>query len=346
MSRNGKKALIVGAGPAGIEAALKIGRAGYEVMLVEKETTPGGYLNKLCSTFPRWEDPQNLLQVKLEQLRAIPDIKLLTGSSVVSARRTERGFFVELAGDSSTRDTGIEVAAVVLATGFDYYDVRRYGEYGYGVYPGVMSAPEFEARLKEWKNEPEQIEPPGAVAFIKCVGSRDRAKGYPYCSSICCMYTAKQAALVKEIFPRTACYVFYMDVRAAGSGYEEFVRSTIEDKRVRYVRGRPAKVLPEGGRLQIRVEDTLMGTPVEIEVDMVVLAGAIVPREETVRLAGLFEAHIDRYGFLASEPGQPVQAGERVFFAGGCGFPVSIKGAQEQGAAAAAEVIALFNQPG
>lgn len=339
MSETGKTALVVGGGPAGLEAAIKIGQAGYQVILVEKESMPGGYLNQLSSTFPRWDNPQNLLGYKLEQIEKMGGVILLTDTTVVSSRDDSRGFMVELSGGKS-----VEVEAVVLATGFNYFDVGQYGEYGYGFYSGVVNAVEFEAQLKEWVSHRESTKPPQAVAFFKCVGSRDRAKGYPYCSRICCMYTARQAAMVKEIFPQTACYVFYIDIRAAGKGYEEFVRSTIEEKRVRYIRGRPAKILPEGDRLQIRAEDTLMGNPIELEVDLVVLAGAIVPKPETVQLAGMFGAATDQYGFLDSELVQSVQAGARVYFAGGCGFPVDIHEALEQGAAAAAEVIALFNR--
>jgi heterodisulfide reductase subunit A len=146
------------------------------------------------------------------------------------------------------------------------------------------------------------------------------------------------------MFPTAKSYVFYMDYRAAGKDYEEFVRSVIETKHVRYVRGRPSKVLPENGKLIVRAEDTLMGVPIEVEVDMVVLAAAIVPRKETKLLAEMFGANTDQYGFLEADNYNLCKAGDRVFFAGACGFAVETQGAQYQGAAAAAEVIALFNQ--
>jgi len=146
------------------------------------------------------------------------------------------------------------------------------------------------------------------------------------------------------MYPAAKAYVFYMDYRAAGKDYEEFVRSVIETKHVRYVRGRPSKVLPENGRLIVRAEDTLMGIPIEVEVDMVVLAAAIVPRKDTKILAELFGAKTDQYGFLEQDKFNPVKAGDRVFFAGACGFAVETQGAQQQGGAAAAEVIALFNR--
>ncbi|MDO9534096.1 MAG: FAD-dependent oxidoreductase [Bacillota bacterium] len=346
MNDKAKTALVVGGGLAGMEAALKIGQAGYKVFLVEKETVLGGVLRQLYSSFPRWENPQDLLNNKVQQLGLYKEISILIGMTVKTARREKDAFIVDLQGLDEGDNRQIVVDAVVLATGFELFDASLYGEYGYGIYPNVMNSLEFEAKLKEWGSGQENSQPPQAVAFFKCVGSRDRSKGYPYCSKICCMYTAKQAGVVKDMFPAAKSYVFYMDYRAAGKEYEEFVRSVIETKHVRYVRGRPSKVIPENGRLLVRAEDTLMGVPIEVEVDMVVLAAAIVPRKETKMLAEYFGARTDQYGFLDHDTFNPAKVGDRVFFAGACGFAVETQGAQYQGAAAAAEVIALFNQGG
>lgn len=344
-------ALVVGGGVAGMEAALKIGQAGYKVVLVEQEPALGGVMGQLYSSFPRWENPRELLDYKIGQLGQCAGISVLTGTAVVNARRKNAALVVEL---QSTGAGGVAGAgecrqevfdAVVLATGFEMFDASIYGEYGYGIYPGVMNSLEFESRLRELGSS-KGGEQPRDIAFIKCVGSRDRSKGFPYCSKICCMYTAKQAGMVRELLPDARAYVFYMDYRAAGKEYEEFVRSVIETRHVRYVRGRPSKVLPENGRLTIRAEDTLMGVPIEVEVDLVVLAAAIVPRPQTRRLAECLGANLDRYGFIESEPHNPARAAARVFFAGACGFAVESQGAQYQGAAAAAEVIALFSQGG
>jgi len=337
-------ALVVGGGLAGMEAALKIGQAGYKVVLVEKQPVLGGVLGQLYSSFPRWEDPQALLNNKLEQIKQCPQIMVLTGMLVAAARREANVYCVDLQGTNQGDKRQIKVDAAVLATGFELFDASVYGEYGYGIYPNVVNSLEFEAKLKEWGSGHSQQLPPQSVAFFKCVGSRDRSKGKPYCSKICCMYTAKQAGIVKDMFPEAKAYVFYMDYRAAGKDYEEFTRSVIETKHVRYVRGRPSKVLPENGKLIVRAEDTLMGVPIEVEVDMIVLAAAIIPSAGTKELALMFGAVTDEYGFLEHEIFNPVKAGDRVFFAGACGFAVETQGAQYQGAAAAAEVIGLFNR--
>ncbi|NSW83865.1 MAG: CoB--CoM heterodisulfide reductase iron-sulfur subunit A family protein [Syntrophothermus sp.] len=344
MESTGKTALVIGGGPAGIEAAVKIGQAGHDVILVERESVLGGRLNLLAGTFPRNEDTSAMLANSLRLIEESGKVVVKTGTTVVGGQRDGEGFRVSLKQTADDTVADVNVDAVVIATGFDYFDLSAYGEYGYGTYNGVVSAVEFEGMLKGWRQLGYRQNIPKAIAFFKCVGSRDRSKGYPYCSKICCMYTAKQAAMVKELSPTTACYVFYMDIRAAGKGYEEFVRRAIEDKKVRYVRGRPAKVIPDAGRLLIRAEDTLMGNPIEIRVDMIVLAGAAVARKETVELAKMFGAKTDEYGFLEDDGMSPVRSADRVFFAGGSGFPVDIPGAREQGAAAAAEVIALFSR--
>jgi len=343
MNDKAKKALVIGGGPAGLEAAIKIGQAGYNVVLVEKEAVLGGTLRQLYSSFPRWENPEELVDYKLQELEKLPSVKVMTETLVDSAQRKNDMFLVNVKhSDGSTEK--IEVDSVVLATGFELFDATLYGEYGYGTYPNVLTSLEFEEKLREWDSGEDNTEPPKTVAFFKCVGSRDPSKGYPYCSKICCMYTAKQAGLVKDFFPDAKCYVFYMDYRAAGREYEEFVRDVIENKHVRYVRGRPAKVIPENGRLLIRAEDTLMGIPIEVTADMIVLAAAIVPSKGTIKLAEIFGANTDSYGFLQYDSKNPGKAGDKVFFAGACGFAVETLGAQYQGAAVAAEVIALFNQ--
>ncbi len=371
------KVLVVGGGPAGMEAALKVAEAGREVVLVEREPALGGTLLQQHRSFPRWENPQDLVDLKVERLSRCQNIRVLTDTVVTSAMATDPGFSVALRRMASGEEWQEDIAAVVLATGFDLFDSSCYGEYGYGIYPGVVNSLEFEEQLKRWhgaqdaaligtdaetqagaaaqaatqtgaepacsESSPE-ARPPKSVAFFKCVGSRDRVKGRPYCSKICCMYTAKQAGLVKDLFPDAKCFVFYMDYRATGKGYEEFVRSVIEEKQVRYVRGRPSKVLGNKGRLLIRAEDTLMGIPIEVEADMVVLAAAIVPREETADLARMFGAATDEYGFLEPQFAEPVKCGDRVFFAGACGFAVETAGALQQGAAAAAGVLSLLGR--
>ncbi len=333
--------LIIGGGPAGMEAALKAAGSGLCVVLVEKENELGGMLKTLQGTFPDWADPSEILQRKWVQIESNPNIEVRTGTRVAAAERRGSGFICRLEPGGEQ----IEASAVILATGFGLFDCSRYGEYGYGIYPGVLTSLEFESRLKSWKGG-ERQNVPQAVGFIQCVGSRDRSKGHPWCSKICCMYTAKQAGMFRDLFPASRCYVFYIDIRAAGKGYEEFVRSVIEDKKVRYFRGRPGKVLPAGGRLLVRSEDTLMGVPIEVEADMVVLAPAVVPGEDTAGLLKMFGAGEDPCGFpQAIDEAAPQTLADGVFIAGGCGFAMGIQEALSQGAAAAAPWLRASGMP-
>ncbi len=226
MGNRTKTAVVIGAGPAGMEAALKIGQAGFRAVLIEKEAEMGGNVKQLCSSFPRWEDPRTP-GTKSSNCKAARRLKSGKIPSPPQAGRTEIHIRSHFRKSGTGRTEEVTADAVVLATAFELMDISIYGEYGYGVYPDVVTALEFEATLKEWKQG--KGNPPKGVALIKCVGSRDRSKGNPYCSKICCMYTAKQAGMVKELFPEAKVYVFYMDYRAAGKQYEEFVREVIDE---------------------------------------------------------------------------------------------------------------------
>ena len=343
MSEGKATALIIGGGIAGMEAALKLGQGGYTAILAEKEQGLGGTVSKLHCSFPRWEDPKELARQKEQQLKSLSTVSILTDTEITGIAR-KNGAFHAAFKNSAGKKGSLDAQAVIVATGFELFDASIYGEYGYGIYPGVIDSLDFEQALMDHAAGKSTL--PGRIAFFKCVGSRDRSKGHPYCSKICCMYTAKQAGAAKKLSPESKCYVFYMDYRAAGKEYEEFTRSVMEENQVRYVRGRPAKVVMENGKLLIRFEDTLIGSPMELEADMAVLANATVPRPETRRLAEMLGLKTDEYGFIEAESGTPVKAGENVFFAGACGFAVESAGAMTQGAAAAAEVMALFNKGG
>jgi heterodisulfide reductase subunit A len=336
MSKFDATALIIGGGIAGLEAALKLGQGGYNAVLLEKEAELGGNVAKLYSSFPRWEDPQKLIKHKIDELSSLPSVSVKTNAEITDIEMCPDGFTAKWSGGS------VDAWALILATGFKLFDVSIYGEYGYGIYKNVVNSLEYEYMLREYAEKGVKI--PNSVAFFKCVGSRDRSKGYPYCSKICCMYTAKQAGMTKKLSSDTQCYVFYMDYRASGKEYEEFVRSVIEDDHVRYVRGRPSKVVMEGDKLLVRFEDTLLGIPMEAAVDLVVLAAAIVPSAGTKILTEKLGIPTDTFGFIEPVYGSPVKIKERIVMAGACGFAVESLGAAAQGAAAAAEVMALLNK--
>ncbi|MDI6709117.1 MAG: CoB--CoM heterodisulfide reductase iron-sulfur subunit A family protein [Thermoanaerobacterales bacterium] len=246
-----------------------------------------------------------------------------------------------------------EVGSIVVATGYDLFRWQEaYGEYGYGKYPDVITGLQFERLVNAAGPtggkilRPSDGKEPKTVVFVKCVGSRDAAKGKEYCSRICCMYTAKHAHQVLEKVPGAQVYIFYMDVRTAGKGYEEFYQRT-QAEGATYVRGRVSKIYRMGDKLVVRGADTLLGRPVEVEADMVVLATAVVPAAGYREVSHLTGAASDKDGFFqeAHPKLRPVETHTGgVFLAGACQGPKDIPDTVAQAGGAAAKVIGLLNR--
>jgi heterodisulfide reductase subunit A len=175
-----------------------------------------------------------------------------------------------------------EIGAVVVATGYDLWDPKPYEEYGVGRYKDIITSLEFERMVSASGPtngvpvRPSDGKVPKNVVFIKCIGSRDEAKGIEYCSKICCMYTAKHAILLHHKIHDSHAYIFYMDIRAAGKGYEEFVKRAQVETAATYLRGRVSKIYKKGDKLMVRGEDAQIGQVVEVEADLVVLATAVI----------------------------------------------------------------------
>lgn len=245
------------------------------------------------------------------------------------------------------------VGAIVMATGYDLFDwTKAYGEYGYGRYPDVITGMHFE-RMSNASGptggkiiRPSDGKEPQNVVFIKCVGSRDEAKGKEYCSRACCMYTAKHAHQVLDKIPDSQAFVFYMDVRSPGKAYEEFYQRSVEEG-AQYIRGRVSRVYPRGGRLVVCGADTLLGRPVEVEADLVVLATAMAPSTGSDRLSQVVGFSIDKDGFFqeAHPKLRPVETNTAgIFVAGACQGPKDIPDTVAQASAAAVKVCGLFSK--
>jgi len=247
----------------------------------------------------------------------------------------------------------LEVGVVIVTTGFDLIDPCIKPEFGYGVYPEVMTGIEFERLSSASGPTMGEIvvngKKPEDVVFIKCVGSRDPHTGVPYCSRFCCMYTAKHAHLVRDKLPDARITVFYMDVRAFGKGYEEFY-DRVKHERVLYRRGEPSEVYRDSkrdGRLVVLAEDTMLGQPIEVEADLVVLATAAVPRSDTPDVAGLLGLACSPDGFFqeADAKLRPVDTGiDGVFVAGCCQGPKDIPDTVAQAKAAASSALRVLVQ--
>jgi heterodisulfide reductase subunit A2 len=435
-----KRALVIGGGVAGIQAALDIADAGYEVVMVEREPSIGGRMAGLSETFPTLDCSQCILTPRMVEVGQHPNIRLhsyseveavegYVGSFDVTIRKKARYVDIDKCNgcgdcwnacpikknlsefdfgmgyrraiyvpfpqavparpvidakvcpkltkgtcglcakkcqagainfDDTDRLVTEKVGAVVVATGYQLYSIARdqknpglsgYGEYGYGKYKDVIDSLQFERLLSASGptngvvQRPSDGKEPKSVVFISCVGSRDNAKGLAYCSKICCMYTAKHTMLYKHKVHDGEAHVFYMDIRAGGKGYEEFVRRAIEQDGARYYRGRVSKITEEDGKLVVRGADTLAGQPVTIEADLVVLATAMRPSDGVEELAQKLNVGYDEYGFLLeSHPKlRPVETNAAgVFICGACHSPKDIPEAVAQASATAAKVQVMF----
>lgn len=247
----------------------------------------------------------------------------------------------------------LEIGAIVMATGYEQFDWKEaYGEYGYGKYPDVISGLEFERLVSAGGPtagrivRPSDGKEPKHIAFIKCVGSRDDTKGKSYCSRACCMYTAKHAYQVKTKIEDSEAYVFYMDVRTVGKNYEEFYQRAL-NVGAKYIRGRVSKIYPRGDKLILKSEDTLMGMPLEVEADLVVLATAMVPSAGAAELAKTIGFSVDKDGWFQEahpklQPMETFAAG--VYLAGTCQGPKDIPDTVAQASGAAVKVLGLFSK--
>jgi heterodisulfide reductase subunit A len=431
-----RRALVIGGGVAGIQAALDIADSGHEVVMVEREPSIGGKMAGLSETFPTLDCSQCILTPRMVEVGQHPRIKLYSYSEVekvegfvgnfkITIRQRARYVDVNkctgcgecwnvcpLKRNRSEFDFGMgmrpaiyipfpqavparpvidksqcaklirngcglcekkckagainfkdedrlveeSVGAVVVATGYKLYSIGKsqpkatlagYGEYGYGKYKDVIDSLQFERLVSASGptggvlKRPSDGAIPKSVVFVSCVGSRDNAKGLPYCSKICCMYTAKHSMLYKHKVHDGQAYVFYMDIRAGGKGYEEFVRRAIEQDGAHYYRGRVSKITEERGKLIVRGADTLSGTPVTIEADLVVLAAAMRPADGIEELAQKLNIGYDEFGFLLeSHPKlRPVETNTAgIFIAGACHSPKDIPESVAQASAAASKV--------
>jgi heterodisulfide reductase subunit A len=358
-----KRALVVGGGIAGVQAALDIANAGIPVVLVERETHLGGKMAQLSGTYLNFTAAPNLLERKIEQVLDRPNIQVLTGAQVVQVEGYVGNFAVNVSGsevsgfesgepetsDLQSETTDVEVGAIVVATGWDAYPMERLSEYGGGEIPDVVDGLMFEEMLQDGAGprRPSDGRTPREVVFVQCAGSRDPERGVPYCSKVCCMVVAKQAMMFRDRVPEGQAYVFYIDIRSAGKGYDEYVQQAMEEHDILYLRGKVSKIFRAGDKVVVWGADTLSGRPVEVAADLVVLATPMTPSRQALSLARTLRVGVDQDGFFSEahpklRPVESLTAG--VFLAGAAQGPKDIPETVSQASGAAAKVMRLFSR--
>ena len=431
MGENSKSVLIIGAGIAGIQAALDLGDMGIQVYLVERNPYIGGRMSQLDKTFPTLDCSICILAPKLSECYRHPNIELYTLSEVQKVDGKIGNFSVEIlkraryvkedectncgdcaavcpvrgvtnyfdvnlmteaavhipfpaavppvylidknscvylnygicglcvqacereAIDLSQKDAviGIDnISAIIVATGLDMIEsVDPLKNYGYGKYRNVVTAMEFERLIcasgpqhGHLKRLSDGVDPK-KIAFLQCIDSRSK-RGQKYCSSICCMYTTKEAIVAYEHNNELESYVFYIDMRAGGKGFQKFLRRGEAEYNIKYIKSKIAQIhIVEDENPIIIYEDLDTSEIKQMKVDIVVLATCIIPSVGVDKLANILGVDLTESNFIKTDPFFPVESSKEGIFTCGCArepmdIPRSV--AEASGAAArAAEVI-------
>jgi heterodisulfide reductase subunit A len=344
-----KRALVVGGGIAGMQAATDIAKGGYEVILVERSPALGGHAQQLSGTFPSMELVQCMINPQVTEVMNHPKITLYTSAEVEEVGGYVGSFKVKIKkGEAFIEE---EVGTIVVATGYDLYPKEKITEYESD--PDVIDGLQFERILSPSGptrgeiRRPSDGKIPKEIVFIQCVGSRDPENHLPYCSRVCCMYTAKQAALYKKKVPDGQVYISYMDIRSDAKGCEEFIQELTEKERIIYLRGRVSRVFKEGEKIRVYGVDTLSGKMIDMKADLVVLATAMVASSGAKDLSRKLNIISDEYGFMSEahiklRPVETLTAG--IYLAGTAQAPRDITDTISSASGAASKVLSLFSR--
>ncbi len=341
--------LIVGAGPGGMEAARTVADLGKKALLVEAQSSIGGTPYSSYATLtPDLQETEHAMEDIVQGVRRHASIDLRTDTRVVNSEGAVGDFHVTLERADGTR-TVEEVGAIVVATGFQHFDPGRETQmYGYYEYDDVITLVDAEKMFKEGHIiRPSTGTAPEQVAFIQCVGSRDRQIGNKYCSKVCCGIASKQSIEIKQMLPNTKVFIFYIDMRMYGFWEDQIYWRAQEEYKVNYIRGIVTEVIKKGDKLLIKGEDTTMGRPMEVLMDLVILSVGMEPSKGTVEMSKIFQIPREDHGFLQVQGGPldtvstPVPG---IFVAGAAAGPKDLEDTVSMGGAAAAKAVGTLNR--
>ncbi len=267
-----KDILVVGGGVTGLTAALECAKAGYKVYLVEKEDELGGWVRKFRSILPgkfpyrELVNAESYIKEKVNEVINNENITVYTSTKIKSISG-QPGMFDVVVDRGGSEET-FRVGAIIVATGWKPYDATKLSNLGYGL-NGVVTNIELEEMLKEGKLEVNG-KPVKDVAFILCAGQRD-PDHIPYCSTVCCLTSLRQALNIRELNKDSNVYVFYKDLRTVGI-YEEFYKYAQQDEGIYLTKAEIKSISQNGEKIRVDVTNTLLGEDISVDVDMVVLA--------------------------------------------------------------------------
>lgn len=291
-----KTVAIIGGGPAGLESASHLKLLGYNPIIIERTERLGGHLNNWKILFPDGIESRKVLKTLIDSVKGI---KVFLNSEVIDVLY-ELGVFV------INISTGEKIVSesVIIATGFDLFPAEIKEEYGYKIYNNVITSNDLEYNFNNGFTSNKYS--PSKIGFVHCVGSRDEKVCNRHCSKVCCITAVKQAIELKQLFPNSEIYCFYMDLRMYGRGYEDLYYEAQSKYGIRFIRGRVSEVSEDIDlNVVVKAEDTLQSKPIKITLDMLVLMVGM-KNSNTSRVI------CEKFGLTVSEDGF-FSNGERIF---------------------------------
>jgi heterodisulfide reductase subunit A2 len=342
--------LVIGGGPAGLAAARGAADVGSNVILVEQRDRLGGTpISAGYSGFtPFFKDAESTMNEMAAAASNHPRVTTHLETTVRSLTGAAGDFTVTL-DHAGAREERARVGGIVIATGFDHFDPGKATQmYGYYEFPDVITLVDAERMLKAKQFvRPSTGEPPERVCFVQCVGSRDRRIGNEYCSKVCCGVATKEAIEIRELLPNCRVTIFYIDMRMYGFWENQLYWKAQEESKVTFIRGVITEILPKGGRLVVKGEDTTMGRPVEVPMDVVVLSVGMVPSQGTIEVGKRLGVLQEKHGFIET-PGAPLDTVSTsvpgIYVAGAAAGPKDLEDSVSMAGLAAMKAVAAARQ--
>jgi len=329
--------VVIGGGVAGMEAAGQLAKAGFSVILLEKSEDMGGHLANWYHLFPDRRKGSEVITY-LNKRITNDNITLMKGTSIDDIEKSKNIFTIR-----TNFGKELSADAIIVATGFDLFKSERKEEYGYGIYDNVITSADLEKKFREGNLKISSGESPEKIGIVHCVGSRDEKVGNQYCSKLCCVTAVKQAIGIKEFLPDSKVFCFYMDMRMGGALYEELYMEAQEKYGINFIRGKVSEVSESiTNKLIAKVEDTLAGRPLKMELDMLVLMAGMEMSEGGRKIAAVsgLKTGVNRFFAPVDHHFESNRSNIKgIYYAGTCIAPMNISETISHARAAVSDVI-------
>ena len=341
--------LVIGGGPAGLEAARGIADLGYNAILVDKAEFLGGtpISADYAAITPDMRNTEEAMNEMIEKVTDNPLVDIRLNTIVTASEGEAPNLNVTL--KNGKGDEILHVGSIVVATGFQHFDPGKETQmYGYYEYDDVITLVDAERMLKAGDFvRPSNGEKPKQVCFIQCVGSRDRQIGNFWCSKVCCGIATKEAIEIRHLLPDCRVFVFYIDMRMYGFWEDELYWKAQEEYKVNFIRGIVTEITLRGDTVVVKGEDTTMGRPMEVLMDVVILSVGMEPSEGTKEMSKIFDIPLESHGFIETIGGALNTVETQVpgvFAAGATTGPADLEDSISTGGSAAMKACAFVRK--